>query len=251
MLMGMCPGASTAKTACMTLAIALIGAQFVSPSTRMPTSIRMMERKTDTKVSQTGNPSEIFCTAASARVQAMAPQSTQRMGKSPPSSTSLAPSPLNVFAITFHFSARAARPPATISPVAGHMIHRCSTALKVSEGTRPARKSGSGAITQASTVPSSMDSDTRRPISIPAPTESTPISVPSLSAAACGVIQVKLRFSGIQPSTWRPSVKSAETAPPRPSAATRGLAWRGPSSSSNSVSPAAVPSAKVRSSWSM
>jgi len=70
------------------------------------------------------------------------------------------------------------------------MIHRCSTALKVSEGTRPARKSGSGAITQASTVPSSMDSDTRRPISIPAPTESTPISVPSLSAAACGVIEI-------------------------------------------------------------
>src|SRR5205823_5891220 len=81
-------------------------------------------------------------------VEPMAPQRTQRMGKSPPASTSLAPSPLNVFAITFHFSASAAIPPATIKPVAGHMIQRCRTVLKVSAGTRPARKSGSGNRTQ-------------------------------------------------------------------------------------------------------
>ena len=251
MLIGTWPGASTANTACITLAIALIGAQFVSPRTRMPTSIRMSERNTETKESQSGKPSEIFCTAASTMAEAIAPHTTHLMGKSPPASTSLEARPWNVFAITFHLSARAASPPATIRPVAGHMIQRWRTALNVSEGTRPARSSGSGATIQASTMPSPIESVTRRPISMPAPRERTPISVPTRSASACGVMKVKFKVSGIQPSAWRRTVKAAETNPPMARAATRGFACRGPSSSTSSVSPAAVPSAKVRFSWSM
>src|SRR5260370_244373 len=40
----------------MTLAMALIGAQLVSPSTRMPSSMRMMGGKTETKASRMGEP---------------------------------------------------------------------------------------------------------------------------------------------------------------------------------------------------
>jgi len=104
------------------------------------------------------------------------------------------------------------------------MIQRCRTALKVREGTSPARKSGSGAITQARMVPSSIESETRKPIKRPAPSESTPTSVPSRSASACRLMKVKLTVSGIQPSTCRATAQEAETAPPMPSAATRGRA---------------------------
>ena len=58
MLMRMLPGASAANTACIRFASALMGAQFVSPSTRVPTSISATERTSETMVSQTGNSSE-------------------------------------------------------------------------------------------------------------------------------------------------------------------------------------------------
>ena len=176
----------------------------------------------------------------------MAPQITHLIGKSPPASTSFDRRPWKVFAITFHFSARAARPPATIRPVAGHMIQRWRMELKVISGARPARTSGPGATIHASTIPRPIESVTRRPISSPAPSESTPISVPTLRAAACGVMKPKLKVSGMTPNAWRATVKAAETNPPMASAATRGLACRGPSSRTSRVSPAAVPSANVR-----
>jgi hypothetical protein len=126
------------------------------------------------------------------------------------------------------------------------MIQRCRTMLKLSAGTKPALKSGSGATTQASMFPSSIESVTRRPMSRPAPSESTPISVPSRSASACAERKLKLMVSGIQLNDCRASVAKAETPPPIPSAATRGPACLSPSSRTSRVSPAAVPSAKVR-----
>ena len=57
---------------------------------------------------------------------------------------------------------------------------------------------------------------------------------------------MKFKVSGIQPSTCRATVEKAEMPPPIASAATRGRACFGPSSRMSSVSPAAVPSAKVR-----
>ena len=54
----MLPGARAANTACMRFASALIGAQLVSPSTRVPTSMSATERTSETSVSQTGKSSE-------------------------------------------------------------------------------------------------------------------------------------------------------------------------------------------------
>ena len=228
MLMGTWPGARTANTACMTFAIAEIGAQLVSPSTRMPTSMRTMERTIDTAESQSGKPSEIFCTTASTTAQASEPQITQRMGKSPPASTSLPRSPRNVLAMTRHLSASAARPPDTMRPVAGHITQRCRTRLKDSSGTSPRAKSGSGRITQPITMPSPIDNVTRKPMRRPAPRESTPTSEPSRRAAACGPRKTGEIVSGIQPKACRATVSPAESRPPNPSAATLGPASLGP-----------------------
>ena len=58
----MLPGASAANTACIRFAMALIGAQLVSPSTRVPTSISMNDSMSDTTVSQIGKPRLSHCT---------------------------------------------------------------------------------------------------------------------------------------------------------------------------------------------
>ena len=95
------------------------------------------EQRSRRRTSQIGKPSESFCTAASTTAQASAPQITHLIGKSPLVSASLPERPWKVFAITFHLRTSAVRPPATMRPVAGHMIHRCRTALNVSSGTSP------------------------------------------------------------------------------------------------------------------
>ncbi len=50
-----------------------MGAQFVSPSTRIPTSMSGSDSSSDTAVSQYGKPSESFWTTASAMAHAIAP----------------------------------------------------------------------------------------------------------------------------------------------------------------------------------
>ena len=137
----------------------------------MPTSMSGKESSSETTESQMGKSREIFWTTASATDEATAPAMVQRMGNSVPSA-SFAESPLKVRAITFQLRTSAVIPPATMSPVAGHITH-LSTSAKVIALAQPWAASGPGAITQARIDPSSTGSHPQ-PDGIPAPKETHP-----------------------------------------------------------------------------
>src|SRR5258708_30686527 len=177
MLTGRRRGLGAANTACIKLAKALSGAQFVSPSTRMPTSIRGIESRIDTALSQNGKPRDSFWTINRAAAEATVPQIIHRSGNSFPL-TSLADKVVNVRTITFHLRTSAVTPPATIIPVAGHIIH-FRTEAKFCAGTHPRETKAEGAMTQARTIPNPIERVTRSPTRRPAPNERAPSSEPS------------------------------------------------------------------------
>ena len=97
----------------MKFAIAEIGAQLVSPRTRSPTSISGGESRSESKVSQTGKSSEIFCTMQRATVSTAAPPMTYLSGRSSLAMpTSFEENEAKVLTTSFHFRTSAVRPPA-------------------------------------------------------------------------------------------------------------------------------------------
>src|SRR5712692_6712148 len=222
MLTGRLPGLRAANTACIKLANALIGAQFVSPSTRMPTSIRGIESRIDTALSQNGKPRDSFCTINRAAAEATVPQIIHRSGNSFPL-TSLADKVVNVRAITFHLRINAVMPPTTITPVAGHITH-FSTAAKLWIGTHPRETSAEGAMIQASTIPSPIERVIRKPTRRPAPNERTPSSEPRRSAAPLAPNAISPGINRQGPS--RTIAINAEIPPDPKSARSRSIAWR-------------------------
>ena len=139
-------------------------------------------------------------------------------------------------------------PPATSRPVAGHITQR-STSANVCSATIPFRTSSGGAMTHESTMPSPIESAMRRPTSIREPNESRLTSVPMRSAAPWVRTRAAAGRSFHGPSRKNATIALAPI--PAPSAATRGPACFGPSSSTSSISPAAVPSANTSFSSSM
>src|SRR3954471_5169151 len=81
MLAVMCPGASSANTACIMLPIVEIGPQLVSPSTRSDTSMSGIESTIATTVCQGAMPSDTFCTITSATDKTAMPESTHFIEK--------------------------------------------------------------------------------------------------------------------------------------------------------------------------
>src|SRR6266853_1555205 len=123
MLTGTLPGEMKAKIACIMFDIALMGPQFVSPSTRKPTSMSGSDRRMAMKESHIGMPMLKYWTRQITTVITNDPTMTHCIGKSR-LSTLLPFNPRNVLTIRFHLRARDVSPPATIKPVAGHMTQR-------------------------------------------------------------------------------------------------------------------------------
>ena len=186
---------------------------------------------------------------------------TYLSGNSSPAAASLpALIEVKLRTISFHFSASAVRPPATIRPVAGHITQRSTSAYVWSATTCRAVSTG-GAITHAITMPMPIDRVTRRPTRRPEPKERRLTSVPIRSAvpwapreSSAGITGRSCRaFPRSVALKWKSRKKaaSAERLKPQPSARTRARACLRSRSSTSMVSPAAVPSAKGRSSSSM
>ena len=98
------------------------------------------------------------------------PMTTYRIGKSV-CCILLPLSPRNVFTIRFHFNASDTSPPATISPVAGHMTQR-SVEAKSSAVIIPCFMRNGGSRTQLIKVPMPMARQMRKPTSKPDPNPS-------------------------------------------------------------------------------
>ena len=135
MFTGTLPGEMKAKIACIMFDIALIGPQFVSPSTLNPTNMSGNERSTAINDSQIGIPMLKYWTRQTIRVMQIDPITTNRIGKSLVSTRAVRRPP-KLFFMSFHFKANEVRPPATINPVAGHITQR-KVAGKVSSGIIP------------------------------------------------------------------------------------------------------------------
>ena len=80
MFVRICPGASKPKMPCIMFESALIGAQFVSPNTRKPTSISGRESKIARKVVERLMPRLIFCTIMRASAITTEPIMTHFIG---------------------------------------------------------------------------------------------------------------------------------------------------------------------------
>src|SRR5205085_8659554 len=132
------------NTACIRFAMALMGAQFVSPSTRVPTSIRKKERISETTVNQMGNPREKYWSTHSNTESPATPPITYANGKSV-DPICFTEKLVKVFFTSFHFKTSAVTPPATMKPVAGHITQR-STVANVRSGTIPREASIGGAM---------------------------------------------------------------------------------------------------------
>src|SRR3954469_23612013 len=179
MLTATFPGAIAANTSCTRLPKEEMGAQFVSPSTRVPTTISGSEMRMAAADSHTDRPRLIFCSVTSATASTTDPITTQRMGKSVLEMLVTLRS-LKVLTIRFHFRTSAVSPPEIINPTAGH-ITQFRLGRNAWSGMKPWEDSSGGATYQATTIPSAIDTVTRRPTIIPEATESMLQLVPTWS----------------------------------------------------------------------
>jgi hypothetical protein len=142
-----------------------MGAQFVSPSTRVPTTISGSETRMATMDSHTDRPRLTFCSVTSAAASTTDPMITHRMGKSVLEMLVTLRS-LKVLMIRFHFRTSAVSPPEIIIPTAGH-ITQFRLGRNACSGMKCCDARSGGATYQATTIPSPIDRVTRRPTIIP------------------------------------------------------------------------------------
>ena len=123
------PGTIAPKMTCIMLVIWLIGPQFVSPSTRSPTSISGSDSRMATAVSHMAMPNVSCCSTIRAIASTIDPMTTHCSGNEVASAR--APeSRENVRFRMLQRSASAVRPPDTIIAVAGHITQN-STSVRV------------------------------------------------------------------------------------------------------------------------
>src|SRR5258707_2158432 len=169
-LTGTLPGEMNAKTACIIFDIALIGPQFVSPSTRKPTSISGRDSNIAMNERYTGIPMLKYWTRQITTAITIEPIATHCIGKSA-CSIWLPLSPRKVLTIKFHFNAIEVSPPATIKPVAGHITQSTVIGNVCSEIIPCDRRKG-GRINQLTAVPMAIAKQIRNPTSNPEPNDS-------------------------------------------------------------------------------